>query len=264
MCPAGTTPGSTQCPGNVSQYTLGGVVDPPFVTDTCGCSHVRAANQEHCLQSVERSSDAQVEGIAQFYASRSWNRESPNCTFTYYKEFLDTTCHNPNAQPGDCTAYTTRDGKQLINTLPPAAVSCRQPARWRNKQECSIVAGSSGKAGDYGTEYDWMGFLYGINRPSNAATPRVVTQDLWLIYRHACERADAPPGVPPSANPDACTARRFVWDATNTSNVTTAAPNVGGFRQGVEARYAGSLPTIFAVATQANTYGVGSDTNAAP
>ena len=27
-----------------------------------------------------------------------------------------------------------------------------------------IVSGAGGKAGDYGTEYDWMGFLYSINR----------------------------------------------------------------------------------------------------
>jgi hypothetical protein len=189
-CPPGTTPGSPQCPGRLGQYTAGGVVDPPWVADTCGCAHVKAANQEHCLQSVERSGPAQGEGFAQFYASRSWNQDGGDCTFTYYKEFLDATCRSSN--PSDCKPYTTPGGQQLVSTLPPAAVSCRQPVRWRNKQECSIVSGSSGKAGDYGTEYDWLGFFYSINRTH----PRVAMSDLWLIYRHACTQADAPPGTP--------------------------------------------------------------------
>lgn len=268
VCPAGTTPGTPQCPGHLSQYTAGGVVDFPWVADKCGCAHVHAANQEHCLQSIERSGPAQVEGFAQFYASRSWNNEASECTFTYYKEFLDTTCRSPN--PSDCKPYTTAQGQTLVSTLPPAAVSCRQPVRWRNKQECSIVSGAGGKAGDYGTEYDWMGFLYSINRPTVATAPRVPTSDLWLIYRHACTQAEAPLGSPPKATPDMCKERPFVWDASSTSatardvklpNNVTELRKVGGFRQGVEAQYAGSLATVVAVATQANIYGVGSDTN---
>ncbi|HVY26075.1 MAG TPA: hypothetical protein VHB79_05960 [Polyangiaceae bacterium] len=268
FCPTGTTPGSPQCPGNLSQYTIGGVVDPPWVADTCGCGHVRAANQEHCLQSVERSGAAQLEGFAQFYASRSWNQDTGDCSFTYYKEFLDATCRNPNAKPGDCKPYRTRDGRDLISTLPPAAVSCRQPARWRNKQECSIVSGSSGMAGDYGTEYDWMGFLYNINRPVDAAGTRVPTNDIWLIYRHACTQAEAPLGSPPKATPDMCQARPFVWDATNTTRTPegmgASLRKVAGFRQGVEAQYASSLATVVAVTTQANLFGVGSDTTPLP
>lgn len=152
-------------------------------------------------------------------------------------------------------------------------MSCRQPARWRNKQECNIVSGASGTAGDYGTEYDWMGFLYSINRPTVATAPRVVTNDLWLIYRHACTQAEAPLGSPPKATPDMCKDRPFVWDASSTSataqTVTVKVGNttvdelrkVGGFRQGLEAQYAASLATVVAVTTQANIYGVGSETN---
>jgi hypothetical protein len=81
--------------------------------------------REVCIRAAGRCSDPE-QAFVSFGSARdqlersgslSWNRESRNCTFTYYKECLDTTCRNPNAQPGACTAYTTRDGKQLINTL---------------------------------------------------------------------------------------------------------------------------------------------------
>lgn len=174
--------------------------------------------------------------------------------------------------PSDCKPYTTAEGQTLISTLPPTAVSCRQPARWRNKQECNIVSGASGTAGDYGTEYDWMGFLYSINRPTVATAPRVVTNDLWLIYRHACTQAEAPLGSPPKATPDMCKDRPFVGrleherygpDRDHRVGNTTVDElrKVGGFRQGVEAQYAACLATVVAVTTQANIYGVGSETN---
>jgi hypothetical protein len=274
VCPNGAAPGSPECPGQPSQYTKGGVVDFPWVADKCGCAHVHAANQEHCLQSVERGGPAQSEGFAQFYASRSWNQEGNDCTFTYYKEFLDTTCRSPN--PSDCKPYPTAEGQTLISTLPPAAVSCRQPARWRNKQECNIVSGASGTAGDYGTEYDWMGFLYSINRPTVATAPRVVTNDLWLIYRHACTQAEAPLGSPPKATPDMCKDRPFVWDASSTSataqTVTVRVGNttvdelrkVGGFRQGFEAQYLNDPAMRTKIQTESVTYGVSADTTALP
>lgn len=58
--------------------------------------------------------------------------------------------------------------------------------------------------------------------------------------------------------------RRFVWDATNTSNVTTAAPNVGGFLQGVRARFANEPALALRIQQESNSYGVGSDTTAQP
>jgi hypothetical protein len=270
-CPPGTTPGTPQCPGRLSQFTAGGVVDPPWVADTCGCAHVKAANQEHCLQSVERSGPAQTEGFAQFYASRSWNEDGGDCTFTYYTEFLDTTCRSSN--PGDCKPYTTPGGQPLVSTLPPAAVSCRQPVRWRNKQECSIVSGAGGKAGDYGTEYDWLGFFYSINRPTVATTPRVTTSDLWLVYRHACTQADAPIGAPPKPTPDMCKTRHFVWDASSTTATPFVArlPNgqaetrqVGGFVQGLDAKYAADPTTRDKARADADLFGVSADTSALP
>jgi hypothetical protein len=261
VCPSGTTPGSPQCPGRLSQYTVGGVVDPPWVADTCGCAHVKAANQEHCLQSIERGGPAQSEGFAQFYAARSWNDEVGDCSFTYYKEFLDTACRSLNSS--DCKLHTTAAGQQLFSTLPPVQVGCRQPARWRNKQECSIVSGASGKAGDYGTEYDWMGFLYSINRPTFPTTPRVPTSDVWLIYRHACTQAEAPFGTPPKAVPDMCSGRPFVWDTSNTS-VAAGSPKVGGFVQGLDARYVTDPTTRDKARADADLFGVSADTSPLP
>jgi hypothetical protein len=119
----------------------------------------------------------------------------------------------------------------------------------------------------YGTEYDWMGFLYNINRTA----PRVVTNDLWLIYRHACTQAEAPPGSPPKATPDMCKERPFVWDASSTSatarnatlpNGTTELRKVGGFQQGFEATYLSDPLTRAKIQLDAVTYGVGADTTA--
>lgn len=59
----------------------------------CACDHVQTSNTLHCLQSVEEPGAAQVEGYAQFFASRIFNRASdPDCTFKYYKEFLNDGC----------------------------------------------------------------------------------------------------------------------------------------------------------------------------
>lgn len=62
-----------------------------------------------------------------------------------------------------------------------------------------------------------------------------------------------------------CQSRPFVWDASSTSS--TPGQNlrkVAGFRQGVEAQYATNLAQVVAVTTQANLFGVGSETNSLP
>jgi hypothetical protein len=108
-----------------------------------------------------------------------------------------------------------------------------------------------------------MGFFYSINRPGDAAAPRVLTNDLWLIYRHACARADTPPGMPPPQDPGPCQQRPFVWDAANTSAVPAdidPPKNVGGFLQGVFERFANAPVAQAGIQQAANGYGVGAHT----
>ena len=70
-------------------------------------------NKQHCLQSLETSGSAQIEGFAQFYASKIFNnRADSDCTFVYYKEFVDQVCRSE-----ECVGWA------------PAAPS-QFPARW--------------------------------------------------------------------------------------------------------------------------------------
>jgi hypothetical protein len=65
-----------------TDYNFGGatVKAPP----KCSCDHVTSANTLHCLQSIEEPGAAQLEGFAQFFASRTWNRASEtDCVFKY-------------------------------------------------------------------------------------------------------------------------------------------------------------------------------------
>jgi len=127
---------------------------------------VTVANQLHCLQSLERSQDAQIEGWAQFYASKTWNRQDEStCTFQYYKEFLDVSCP-PGAQ---CTPKTGG-----VSIFPPLARTCKDAVKWRNRN-CAVQ--------NFGTEFDWMGFLWNAN---TASDQKVSMADLYAAYRQAC------------------------------------------------------------------------------
>jgi hypothetical protein len=164
--------------------------DPPGIATAsplCACNHIRAANAWHCLQSIERTGAAQVEGFAQFFASRVWNdKTEADCTFAYYKEFLD--------QIGTTHA-------------PPVAIDCASPQKWRNNH-CNMGANA-----DFTTEVDWLGFLYNLNVLGPEAT-RVAMTDLWKIYKNAC----LPLGTPPSSDPPLCTRRvPLQWQLTGIS-----------------------------------------------
>jgi hypothetical protein len=165
-----------QCPGpNGTMVTQDDPCDAPPV---CGCSHVTSANSLHCLQSVERAGDAQGEGFAQFYASKVWNDpNSASCGFAYYKEFLW-----PNGQcpaGATCAPFGAVGGVQT----PPVAVSCMAPRRWRNSN--CITPGLDAK---HGTEFDWMGFLYNLDKtsPSPTVAPVGLSTGIFAIYQKVC------------------------------------------------------------------------------
>ncbi|MES1188545.1 MAG: collagen-binding domain-containing protein [Myxococcales bacterium] len=180
-CPQGTT-----CPGKKSgdpmQPTK--LADPPFVdsmSPLCGCQHVAAANSLHCLQSIERFDNAQSEGFAQFFASKSWNQpEGGGCKFVYYKEFLNTDC-----LPGStCVPFSTGPGTpSLQSNLPPLGISCEQQFKWRNNH-CPLSPTS-----EMSTELDWLGFLWNLNTNGPSKTSMA---NLFAIYRNTCNPLPAP------------------------------------------------------------------------
>jgi hypothetical protein len=129
--------------------------DPPGMDEACTCAHVDTAltNDLHCLQSWERSADAQQEGIGHFFASKMWNNPLGNdCAFVYYKEF------NPDSGPTE---------------LPPIEKLCKAAAKWRNNH-CDDRAG--------GTELDWLQFYWDINTTGS----KVTVHDLFESYQALC------------------------------------------------------------------------------
>jgi hypothetical protein len=143
--------------------------DPEEAPDLCACAHVDAANRFHCLQSLEADEDAQLEGFAQFFAAKAWNRQNEDdCQFNYYKEFLNPVCLSGAEQ---CEPFGG-----LVRARPPAPVTCRQPARWRNRN-CAVPK--------FATEFDWMGFYWSVNTVGDSGS-RLRMDDLHRVYRQAC------------------------------------------------------------------------------
>ncbi len=129
------------------------LADHPNAPASCSCDHVSGSNGLHCLQSYEHGSAAQIEGFAQFYASRVWNNPGSGCLFHYYKQF-----RNDNGTV----------------TVPPVDTSCGNYVNWRDEH----CFGSWG-----GTEYDWMQFFWNLE----AGTGTTVSMyELFDMYRGAC------------------------------------------------------------------------------
>jgi hypothetical protein len=166
------------CPESNQVQEVNGAIacaDPPGTDALCRCDHVDVANKLHCLQSVETPGGAQVEGFAQFYASKIYNRLADNdCTFVYYKEFLDQTCRSDECSqiaPSPPTQYPF-----LQRSVPPLGVDCANPPRWRNVH-CAMP--------DFGTELDWMAFYWLIHSGSGGAAPLSMA-DIYGVYTTAC------------------------------------------------------------------------------
>ncbi len=157
-------------PGQPASQVCGaGACDPPEAPDLCACAHVDSSNKYHCLQSLEHDEDAQLEGFAQFFAAKAWNRQDEDdCQFNYYKEFLNPVCL-PGAEKCEPFGGRTR-------VLPPVPVSCRQPAKWRNRN-CAVPK--------FATEFDWMGFYWSVNTGGDTGS-RLLMDDVHKLYRQAC------------------------------------------------------------------------------
>jgi hypothetical protein len=194
-----------------TDYNLGGatIKAPP----KCSCDHVTSANTLHCLQSIEEPGAAQIEGFAQFFASRAWNRASENdCVFKYYKEFLSDTCL-PGAGADGCVPVAGG----LMKTLPPFPVSCLTPVRWRNNNCFDAAVAPGDLVTDFGVEYDWMGFLYSANTQGANTTSM---GDVFGIYETAC-------------GGECRGSQRIAWEAC-----TGCSAGVGGLRDASEQHFA--------------------------
>lgn len=149
--------------------------DPQGTDAMCRCDHVESANKLHCLQSLERTGAAQGEGFAQFYAAKIFNQRSESdCTFVYYKEFVDQTCRSE-----ECINWTPAAPSQfaqLIRSQPPLAVGCADPPRWRNNF-CGVA--------DFGTELDWMAFYWQLHAGPGAGD-LFSMGDIYGVYTTAC------------------------------------------------------------------------------
>jgi hypothetical protein len=161
-----TCPNPDNCPGQSHDPGRPDMLQDPFGTDVrCRCDHVQAANGLHCLNSIERGDDAFTEGFAQFIAAKTWNlRDQADCSFTYYKEYME---------------------PDLSVRLPPLAIDCAAPVRWRNNY-CpmnDLDQTSPAQWADFGTERDWLGFLRGTNAVS---VDRSSLKDLFDASRVAC------------------------------------------------------------------------------
>jgi outer membrane protein assembly factor BamB len=164
--------------------------DPPGTPPLCGCSHVDSANGLHCLQSIERQGAAQLEGFAQFFASKTWNHPDESaCTFNYYKEFLSDTCQ----VPGTCDPFAADPA--LVVNKPPYVTSCKQPVRWRNTHCAGPILNPTPdpaqQIGMFSTEYDWLGCLWNIN---TSTANKLSMNQIFDVYRRACR--DLATGTP--------------------------------------------------------------------
>lgn len=173
-------------PSNQVTNASGNVVcaDPPGTDALCRCDHVEQSNKLHCLQSLETPGSAQLEGFGQFYASKIWNRRAePDCTFVYYKEFLDQQCRS-----AECSTVTPAQPSRfdsLQRSIPPVAVSCATPPRWRNNF-CAVAT--------LGTEIDWMAFFWRLHGGSGVTLSMADINDVYLraCLAECAQRPTAP------------------------------------------------------------------------
>jgi hypothetical protein len=156
--------------GHHVQFAAFGVLDAAYDQDAseslCSCAYdLSWGNTEHCMQSREHIGGAQVEGFAQFFASRVFNNPAQgDGTLVYYKPIAWDNWMDP--------------------AWPPSPVDPANTYRWRNT-ECP--------AAFTGVEMDWMGFFYALTMEYTSDS--VPVSDLVGVYRHACGQ-----GSPSSCN----------------------------------------------------------------
>ncbi len=79
----------------------------------------------------------------------------------------------------------------LISNKPPVPVSCIDPVRWRNTQCFDDTVGSSEAVTRWGTEYDYMGFLYSLD--TQGGPNRLTMNDLFDVFRAVCRNGVCAP-----------------------------------------------------------------------
>jgi hypothetical protein len=149
--------------GHAMQLGLWGTTDYNYNASlnptpaACTCDNVSEVDaRAHCLQSIEFSSAAQVEGFGHFYASDLFNNKADaDGYFSYYKEF-------------------TYDGQILAPPLWVSIYSSSWNWRWMD----TYCASTNG-----GTELDWLTFYYELN---NKTANAFSYADLRSVYRKAC------------------------------------------------------------------------------
>jgi len=123
----------------------------------CKCDHYSTTwgNREHCLQSREIIGGSQLEGFAQAFATRTFNRNEQNdATFVYYKPFL----------------YSNNSvGYPPLRSFPVGY------SKWMN-----TYCPSTGR----GTELDWMQFYYQVSMEYSANYTSL--PKLFDIYKRTC------------------------------------------------------------------------------
>jgi len=212
--------------GHVIQDNFGVFMNTKYVPTVsgrpaeCRCDHVLVANQWHCMQSLQRASDSQIEAFAHFYAASVWNSPAnTGCSFAYYKEFLvkerpslpDGDFRSVIAPPENTTANTLAFDSLCVNgtalppgnggassyfsILPPMLVDCsgtegtRDPRRFVNYRTQAGCWPATQPA-DYSTEFDWLKFYFNLSR-SGDSSARVSMTDLLNLYKAVC-----PPPAP--------------------------------------------------------------------
>ncbi|MBX3228905.1 MAG: hypothetical protein KIT84_41760 [Labilithrix sp.] len=170
---------------HASQGTLAKSYGTDDINPVCACRHVPLVDGSHCIQSMETANAAQSEGYAHFLAAKLWNRDTDaDCTFGYYKEFLDTTCRSGAEECGlDPEPDPGRPALSL--TKPPYPISCTEKRRWRNTH-CLDSTATDDKL-TQGVEMDWLAFYWAIN--TGQAAERWPTRQIHDAYRSACGAA---------------------------------------------------------------------------
>jgi hypothetical protein len=272
--------------GRISSQESTEVVDPPFMDPVCGCRHVKAANGEHCIQSIEHISMAHLEGFGHFFSSFIWNAPSqPNCRFNYYKEVLDVGADSCRHRLADgsrdqdaCSDYAITN--PLDGTVTPAAISlppitfdCDEAFKWRNNNRCAVDSSVEpiGKS-TMGTELDWMAFLYAVSR-------QVGFNEVMGLHKAACRRTgdiNRPCVVQTGLDSEG----RPIWDVGDPmswvdgllgGNIDTESGQVvnqrqhGGFLSGAQRKYGGALdPRAVLIGTTGDAHGVSDNTSPLP
>lgn len=190
--------------------------DPPSVSRSCACDHVTVANRAHCLQSLERMSDAEAEGFAHFFAASIANPNPNECIFTYYKEVRMEECPAGNTCKAikACNDANDPGCAQIVaySVFPPVVVPCAEANKWRNT-ECGAMPGAIPSAlAEMGVERDWLQFLRSWNK-AGTEVENASLSEIFAAYRATCDPCRYPNPTPnaPPCDPTKCDGQRFTW-----------------------------------------------------